>query len=616
MMAAVCVLCVTQNQKDLLRLAIESFRYHNTDAQFSVWIWDNDSTDGAREWALANADRVFFKPGPLGHHHAQALDHMVQEVTTPFVLTLDNDVYSNGPGLARMLAVMRTENAFAVGPQAASGMGSVNHCGHHLIGQPRIDPCYALFRTDQLARLVKHVSFAPYELTNLGKFYDTGGMIRQAAEGCGFKVIDLPDLHGAAIKHYGAMTWASYGTDDATRNAYAGRHAAAMQDLGLFDARLREGTEVVLARYKEPLDWVSAITGYRMTVYDKSGDNIPNAIPLPNVGREAHTYAEHVARRYDTLAELTVFAQGNPFDHVPDFVDQVKNPSFRFRSLGPNLCETGPDGDPSHGGLPNAKLYTELTGKPFPGKAVFSPGAVFVAPAHVLRRYPQAWWRTLADKLAAPEYQGYAPWVMERLWHLLLSRSEVPHFYEKIFGWFSYASVYAQAVALAPPEAHFVEVGAWHGKSAAFMAVEILNSGKKIRFDVVDHFKGSASPGEQFMRDQAAANGGTIRSIFEANLAPVRHALNVVELPSVEAARRYANKSLDFVFIDAGHDEDEVRADIKAWLPKIKPGGVLAGHDYITWPTVTAAVHAELGDSEDRLVNGDCWYYRVPLNGK
>ena len=34
--------------------------------------------------------------------------------------------------------------------------------------------------------------------------------------------------------------------------------------------------------------------------------------------------------------------------------------------------------------------------------------------------------------------------------------------------------------------AHFVEVGTWQGNSAAYMAVEILNSGKNIQFDVYD----------------------------------------------------------------------------------------------------------------------------------
>jgi predicted O-methyltransferase YrrM len=49
---------------------------------------------------------------------------------------------------------------------------------------------------------------------------------------------------------------------------------------------------------------------------------------------------------------------------------------------------------------------------------------------------------------------------------------------------------------------------------------------------------------------------------------------------SVEAAALFASSSLDFVFIDGDHSCAAVLADIAAWLPKIKPGGLLAGHDY------------------------------------
>jgi hypothetical protein len=49
---------------------------------------------------------------------------------------------------------------------------------------------------------------------------------------------------------------------------------------------------------------------------------------------------------------------------------------------------------------------------------------------------------------------------------------------------------------------------------------------------------------------------------------------------SVDAARTVADKSLDFVFLDANHEYAYVRQDIDAWTPKIRSGGILAGHDY------------------------------------
>jgi hypothetical protein len=49
---------------------------------------------------------------------------------------------------------------------------------------------------------------------------------------------------------------------------------------------------------------------------------------------------------------------------------------------------------------------------------------------------------------------------------------------------------------------------------------------------------------------------------------------------SVDAAAQLPDHSLDFVYIDAMHDYDSVKEDLEAWYGKVRPGGILAGHDY------------------------------------
>ena len=56
--------------------------------------------------------------------------------------------------------------------------------------------------------------------------------------------------------------------------------------------------------------------------------------------------------------------------------------------------------------------------------------------------------------------------------------------------------------------------------------------------------------------------------------------IEFVHAASVDAAKRFADKSVDFVFIDADHSAKAVYEDLQAWVPKVRPGGVLAGHDY------------------------------------
>lgn len=147
-------------------------------------------------------------------------------------------------------------------------------------------------------------------------------------------------------------------------------------------------------------------------------------------------------------------------------------------------------------------------------------------------------------------------------------------------------------VARAGNGAHFVEIGCWKGRSSAFMAVEIANSGKKIRFDCVDTWLGSDEP--QHLADEAVKNGSLFDE-FCKNVMPVKNYIGIVRMASVEAAELYGNESLDFVFIDAAHDYESVKADIEAWFPKMKEGGVLAGDDF-RWKGVERAVTEKFGD--------------------
>lgn len=54
----------------------------------------------------------------------------------------------------------------------------------------------------------------------------------------------------------------------------------------------------------------------------------------------------------------------------------------------------------------------------------------------------------------------------------------------------------------------------------------------------------------------------------------------IIRASSIDAAKALLDESLDFVYIDADHSYDAVKADIAAWAPKVKKGGILSGHDY------------------------------------
>lgn len=54
-----------------------------------------------------------------------------------------------------------------------------------------------------------------------------------------------------------------------------------------------------------------------------------------------------------------------------------------------------------------------------------------------------------------------------------------------------------------------------------------------------------------------------------------------VRKPSLEALADFADESLDFVYIDGNHEADYPYDDIAGWAKKVRPGGIVAGHDYV-----------------------------------
>ncbi len=61
--------------------------------------------------------------------------------------------------------------------------------------------------------------------------------------------------------------------------------------------------------------------------------------------------------------------------------------------------------------------------------------------------------------------------------------------------------------------------------------------------------------------------------------APWMANIHIRKSDSAAAANLHDDQSVFAVFVDAGHDFDHVTSDLQAWLPKIQPGGILAGHD-------------------------------------
>ncbi len=153
------------------------------------------------------------------------------------------------------------------------------------------------------------------------------------------------------------------------------------------------------------------------------------------------------------------------------------------------------------------------------------------------------------------------------------------------------------------------EVGIYFGKSVIFL-LEKLKEMKKLPVHVigVDNWYGDA-------QDRSLA-GDVVKKGCQANLATWGHA-NLVQLitASSTAGATYVKPgSLIMAFIDASHAYPAVLHDLLAWEPKVKPGGIIAGHDYSAcWPGVSRSVE-EFSVMKKWKVNltGDTYWMSKP----
>lgn len=195
--------------------------------------------------------------------------------------------------------------------------------------------------------------------------------------------------------------------------------------------------ELVIARYAEEVSWLNNVpNAYRVSVYNK-GDDMPGAVALPNAGREAHTYLHHIIERYERLADITVFCQGKPFDHVPDLHSFLKGLAAgtesveTFKWLGFIIdCDDGAGrlfktwGKNENGrGLRLADFYRELFETPPPEAFTFFPSAHFaVTAAQVTSRSVTFYKRALERSMRFPD----AAHCFERVWDRVFNADGIP----------------------------------------------------------------------------------------------------------------------------------------------------------------------------------------------
>jgi hypothetical protein len=174
--------------------------------------------------------------------------------------------------------------------------------------------------------------------------------------------------------------------------------------------------------------------------------------------------------------------------------------------------------------------------------------------------------------------------------------------YTQIQGWFDYKNTFDFLVSKVPDGGTFVECGAWLGSSSSYLC-DI--AGSRINVYIVDTWKGS--PDELETTHKLATNTD-IYEIFLNNMGDRK--FMPIRMDSIEASKTFADLSCDVVYIDMTHTYEAVKKDIEHWLPKVKNGGYIAGHDYSThFPGVIKAVDENF-KGRIEFVNKNSWIVR------
>jgi predicted O-methyltransferase YrrM len=160
---------------------------------------------------------------------------------------------------------------------------------------------------------------------------------------------------------------------------------------------------------------------------------------------------------------------------------------------------------------------------------------------------------------------------------------------------FDFPGYYQKIANGLPNNCRICEVGNADGKSAIFLAESLANIGKQFLLTMVDSLDyGNLGQLTEIMRN-----------VTRCGLA---ESIELLPISSVDAAAKFPNELFHFVFIDASHDYEQTKSDIRAWWPKIMPRYHLAGHDAISHEHVKMAIHEVIDEKFLQIEPTDLGY--------
>jgi|688.fasta_scaffold08789_21 predicted O-methyltransferase YrrM len=133
-----------------------------------------------------------------------------------------------------------------------------------------------------------------------------------------------------------------------------------------------------------------------------------------------------------------------------------------------------------------------------------------------------------------------------------------------------------------------VEIGSYSGISSELFAL-FCN-----KLYCVDIWEGFSAPAEKTFDELIIKYNNIVK----------------IKLNSSNAAKIFQNHFIDLVYIDAEHSYHATKNYILSWMPKIKPNGIISGHDYY-WPGVNQVVNEIFSNKQIKIYKDDSWLVKL-----
>lgn len=156
-----------------------------------------------------------------------------------------------------------------------------------------------------------------------------------------------------------------------------------------------------------------------------------------------------------------------------------------------------------------------------------------------------------------------------------------------------------------------VEIGSFLGRSSAALAAAVAKIGGRLH--CIDTWDAAGTCREQEIR---AKGPDWLYAGFLSNMIWLGVSQAVKSIRGSSHAQaivdRFADGSVDMLFVDGRHDYHHVKKDLELWAPKVKAGGVISGHDFHPdWPGVVRAVEEHFEGKVVRNPVVGIWEVRV-----